>query len=76
MTTLDGVDTPCLVLDREILRRNLDRMRTKVKARGVRLRPHLKTAKSPDVALLATGTCDAPVAVSTLREAEEFFDQG
>jgi D-serine deaminase-like pyridoxal phosphate-dependent protein len=76
MTTLDAVDTPCLVLDRDILRRNLDRMRTRVEARGVRLRPHLKTAKSPDVALLATGTCDAPITVSTLREAEEFFDQG
>jgi D-serine deaminase-like pyridoxal phosphate-dependent protein len=42
----------------------------------VRLRPHLKTAKSMDVARLAAPDLAGPVAVSTLLEAEYFFRHG
>src|SRR3546814_14229662 len=40
---------------------------------GVRLRPHLKTAKSIDVARLVTA---GPITVSTLKEAEMFAEAG
>ena len=74
--TLETLVTPCLVLERGRLRRNLQRMAGAVAARGVTLRPHLKTAKSIDVARLAAPDLAAPIAVSTLLEAEYFSSHG
>ncbi len=71
MTILDGtLDTPRLLLDRARLDRNAARMRARCTTLGVALRPHLKTAKSVDVARLASGGQPGPVTVSTLAEAE------
>jgi D-serine deaminase-like pyridoxal phosphate-dependent protein len=74
--SLSTIGTPCLVLDRLRLERNLARMADWISSRGVRFRPHLKTAKCVEVARLAAPNNDAPVAVSTLLEAEYFFAQG
>ncbi len=70
------IDTPCLVLDRSILERNLARMRARMEAHGVALRPHLKTAKSVAVAGLATAAAAGGITVSTLAEAEYFARHG
>ena len=43
---LDRLDTPALVLDAARLERNCGRMRERIHAQGVALRPHVKTAKS------------------------------
>src|SRR5262245_38976435 len=43
---------------------------------GVALRPHVKTAKSLEVARLCHGGATGPITVSTLKEAEYFFSQG
>jgi D-serine deaminase-like pyridoxal phosphate-dependent protein len=76
---LADLPTPCLVLDRGVLVRNLRRMQAVATAHGVALRPHLKTAKSIEVARLALQVAreaDASrafgIAVSTLAEAEYF----
>jgi len=45
--------TPCLLLDRAKLERNLSRMRARLKRLGVTPRPHLKTANGVEVARLA-----------------------
>ncbi len=74
--SLETVSTPCLVLERPRLVRNLARFARSVSARGVRLRPHMKTAKSIDVARLAAPDLTAPIAVSTLLEAEYFATHG
>lgn len=74
--SLEMLDTPCLVLERGRHERNLARFAATVAARGVRLRPHLKTAKSIDVARLAAPDPAAPIAVSTLLEAEYFSRHG
>ena len=68
--------TPALVLDEPRMLRNIARLRDRLSTLGVPLRPHIKTAKSIDVArrLLAGG--DEQVTVSTLREAEELFAAG
>ena len=76
MTTLADLETPCLVLDRGILQRNLKRMSDAVGKHGVALRPHLKTAKSAEVAKLATQGESGGITVSTLAEAEYFFERG
>lgn len=74
--SLADLPTPCLVLERGRLERNLGRMDAAVRGRGARLRPHLKTAKSADVARLAAPPPDGAIAVSTLREAEYFAHHG
>ncbi len=76
MKTLDDLQTPCLVLDRGILERNLERMSDAMRGHGVALRPHLKTAKSAEVARLATRGEAGGITVSTLAEAEYFADHG
>lgn len=74
--TLGSLETPCLVLDKSRLIANVERLKRHLKPLGVRLRPHLKTAKSIDVARLATDGSSGPISVSTLKEAEYFLSYG
>lgn len=73
---LADLPTPCLVLDRTILNRNLRVMATNLQRLGVPLRPHMKTAKSIDVARLAVAGQLGGITVSTLAEAEYFLGHG
>jgi D-serine deaminase-like pyridoxal phosphate-dependent protein len=76
MSVLDDLPTPCLLLDLPTLRRNLARMQAAVDRHpGLRLRPHLKTAKSAHVADLAAPG-KGPITVSTLAEARHFAAHG
>ena len=68
--------TPCLLLDRERLERNLDRWVAHAKRLGVAWRPHLKTVKSTAVGALLRQRGVVSGAVSTLAEAEAFLDDG
>lgn len=74
--TLDDLPTPCLVLDRLIMTRNIARMAEAVGRHSVALRPHMKTAKSIDVARLALEGQPGGITVSTLAEAEYFSAHG
>ena len=73
---LDKLETPSLILDADKLDRNCARMRERLATHGVTLRPHVKTAKNVEVAQCALGAETGPITVSTLREAEYFFDHG
>jgi D-serine deaminase-like pyridoxal phosphate-dependent protein len=73
---LDPIDTPALLLDARKLERNCRRMRSIVHGHGVSLRPHVKTAKSVEVAQVALDAPSGAITVSTVREAEYFFDHG
>ncbi len=72
----ENLDTPALLLDADKLDANCRRMRIKMEGHGVALRPHMKTAKNVDVARIALAAPIGPITVSTLREAEYFFDHG
>ncbi len=73
---LADLDTPALLLDRARLDRNIARMRAQLgQLGGVSHRPHLKTAKSIEVARLVAGA-NGPITVSTLLEAETFGAAG
>ncbi|MGE8131051.1 alanine racemase [Methylobacterium sp. NPDC080182] len=72
----DPLQTPCLLLDEARLRANLAGLRAHLDRLGVAFRPHLKTAKSIDVARLAMTGPAGPAIVSTLREAEYFAEGG
>ncbi|MGM1059499.1 alanine racemase [Saccharothrix sp. Mg75] len=74
--TLDRVATPFLALDRPVVEANVARLRRHLDGRGAVLRPHVKTAKSVEVARLAFDGGTGPITVSTLAEAEAFADAG
>ena len=68
--------TPALILSLPRLEANAARMREKVRALGVTLRPHVKTSKSIEVLRVLAGDRDVPITVSTLAEARYFFAHG
>ena len=73
---LDEIETPALVLDASIMEANVARMRERMRTLGVALRPHVKTAKSIDVAKRCLAGQPGGITVSTLAEAEYFAAQG
>lgn len=75
-TTVGALATPALLLDKDRLDRNLARLSSRMAAGGVVLRPHMKTAKSIDVARRAYPSEPGPITVSTLAEAEYFARHG
>jgi D-serine deaminase-like pyridoxal phosphate-dependent protein len=72
-SSITTLETPRLLLDRHRLARNCARMRERAQALGVTLRPHLKTAKSVEVAREAKAES---LTVSTLKEAAYFARAG
>ncbi|RUW37050.1 alanine racemase [Mesorhizobium sp.] len=73
---LNNLSTPSLILDRILLEANTRRMTHRLKDHGVRFRPHMKTAKSIEVARVAIAGNFGGVMVSTLKEAEYFASHG
>ena len=73
---LNDLLTPALILDKARLARNTMAMTKHARGLGVDLRPHLKTAKSSEVAKLALSGNAGGITVATMREAEYFFDNG
>ena len=74
--TLDTVPrTPCLVVDLDVVDRNTARMLERAERLGCTLRPHVKTHKTVEVALMQTGGRRSKIVVSTLAEAR-FFAAG
>ena len=74
--TLQAVQTPCLILDADRMDRNIRRLQGRLKSLGATLRPHLKTAKSVEVARRVMMSHAGPATVSTLKEAEQFAAVG
>jgi D-serine deaminase-like pyridoxal phosphate-dependent protein len=70
------LETPCLIIDALRMDRNIARLRDRLAPMGVPLRPHLKTAKSIEVAVRAMASPQGPATVSTLKEAEFFASAG
>jgi D-serine deaminase-like pyridoxal phosphate-dependent protein len=73
---LDSIQTPALLLDAAKVERNCAAMRRRLGKHGVALRPHVKTVKNIEATRIALGAEAGPIAVSTVREAEYFFDHG
>ena len=76
IVSLANLQTPALILDRSAMMKNLDAMHARMRKLGVDLRPHLKTAKSADIAKLVTSGQAGGITVSTLAEAEYFHARG
>jgi D-serine deaminase-like pyridoxal phosphate-dependent protein len=68
--------TPAVLVERSRLIANLDRMQAAAAARGVRLRPHSKTHKSPRIAAWQMERGAVGICCAKLGEAEVFADAG
>ncbi len=73
---LAGLDTPSLVVDEDLLRRNIAEMAAFATSVGVALRPHIKTHKTPQVARLQIGAGAIGITCAKLGEAEVMISQG
>lgn len=73
---LTNLRTPCVLIDRTRLERNLDRMQAAADARGIRLRPHAKTHKAIDLARVQVGRGAVGICCAKLGEAEVFAEAG
>ena len=73
---LKDLETPALVLDAGVMEANIARLRARLRGLGVALRPHVKTAKSIDVARRCLEGEPGGITVSTLAEAEYFASHG
>jgi D-serine deaminase-like pyridoxal phosphate-dependent protein len=70
------LETPCLLVDADRLDANLARLQSRIDRLGVQLRPHMKTAKSIDIARRVHPFGPGPITVSTLAEAAYFAGHG
>lgn len=70
------LETPCLVLDVDVLDRNLGAMARCAAERSIRLRPHAKTHKCLEVASRQRDWGAVGLTVATVAEAEVFVAAG
>jgi D-serine deaminase-like pyridoxal phosphate-dependent protein len=73
---VNGLPTPCLLLDQDRFERNVSRLKSHLAPFAVTFRPHLKTAKSIEVARRVMRGQEGPAMVSTLLEAEYYASHG
>jgi D-serine deaminase-like pyridoxal phosphate-dependent protein len=64
-----------VLVDQAKVERNVQRMQDLAEAHGVRLRPHAKTHKSPDLALLQIARGAVGICCAKIGEAEAFADR-
>ncbi|HEY7486489.1 MAG TPA: alanine racemase [Streptosporangiaceae bacterium] len=72
----DGLDTPALVVDVDVMEQNIRSMAEALAARGVALRPHFKTPKIVEVARRQLAAGAAGLTCATIGEAEVLADAG
>lgn len=73
---VETLPTPCLVVDLPRLEANIDRWQRAITGQGKRFRPHIKTHKSPEIAMLQAAAGADGIAVAKVAEAEVFAAQG
>lgn len=73
---LSDLDTPALVVDLDRMEKNIERMAKFAKDCGVKLRPHVKTHKSPEIAKLQLAAGSSGVCLQKVSEVEVFAGAG
>lgn len=71
-----SIETPALLLDQARMERNISKMQDRMHVLGVAFRPHVKTSKCLDVVSRQLAAGASGITVSTLKEAENFFNGG
>jgi D-serine deaminase-like pyridoxal phosphate-dependent protein len=73
---LAEVDTPALILDLDAFERNLQRLKDSLSGRAVKLRPHAKSHKCPQIALRQIALGAVGVCCQKVSEAEAMATGG
>ena len=73
---IEDLDTPCLLLDLDVVESNIARMATFIAGRSAAIRPHFKTPKTPEVARRQLAAGAIGITVAKLGEAEVLADAG
>ena len=73
---LDALDTPALIVDREILLSNMNLMVSLLRERGTGWRPHSKAHKSPAIAHLQIAAGAHGITCAKVSEAEVYVASG
>ena len=74
--TLAEVDTPALLLDLDAFERNLDRLDRSLAETRIRVRPHAKSHKCPEIALRQMARGAIGVCCQKVSEAEAMVEGG
>jgi D-serine deaminase-like pyridoxal phosphate-dependent protein len=73
---LTDLITPVALIDVARMTQNINRMQAQTNRLGVAFRPHVKTSKCVEVTHAQVQAGAKGITVSTLKEAEQFFDAG
>lgn len=73
---LADVDTPCLLLELDAFERNLTRLMDSLRGTGIKLRPHAKSHKCPEIALRQIAQGAVGVCCQKVSEAEALVAGG
>ncbi|HYK42559.1 MAG TPA: alanine racemase [Thermoanaerobaculia bacterium] len=76
MVPIEDLPTPAVLVDVDVVSRNLGRMAQAARSAGVRLRPHAKTHKVPQVGRMQIAAGAAGLALAKTSEAEVFAAAG
>jgi len=76
MKTIEDLPTPAVLVDLDVVERNIARQAERARAAGVRLRPHAKTHKSPEIARMQLAAGAAGISLAKTSEAEVFAAEG
>ena len=70
------LETPAIVVDLDVLERNLSRMADYCRSHNLRLRPHTKSHKIPELAKRQLAHAAQGITVAKIGEAEVMLDAG
>ncbi len=76
MRPIEDLPTPAVLIDLDILERNVTGMQQRARQAGVQLRPHAKTHKSPEVARMQLAAGARGLTLAKTSEAEVFAAEG
>jgi len=73
---MGGLATPAVLVDLDVLERNIARMAARAREAGVNLRPHAKTHKCPQIGRLQRAAGAWGLSLAKVGEAEVFAEAG
>lgn len=76
VTTVHDLETPSVLIDLDVMQRNIARMQSFCNERGLAFRPHIKTHKIPDIARMQIEAGAVGIACQKVSEAEVFAGAG
>lgn len=71
-----GIETPYIIIDYDVMKRNIERMQDVADKNGCKLRPHIKTHKIPEIAQMQVNAGADGITTAKISEAEVMAEHG